>query len=64
MLSNHFWNGFLTGGGVVFAAFFVVYFIYRVSCHPERQPRDLSSFFRRCLCSGRLQAGALGVAFA
>jgi hypothetical protein len=30
MLSNNFWNGFLVGAGVVFAAFFVVYFVYRV----------------------------------
>jgi hypothetical protein len=30
MLSNNFWNGFLVGAGVIFAGFFVVYFIYRV----------------------------------
>jgi hypothetical protein len=30
MLSNNFWQGFLTGAGVVFAAFFVVYLVYRV----------------------------------
>ena len=30
MLSNNFWDGFLIGAGVVFAAFFLVYFIYRV----------------------------------
>jgi hypothetical protein len=30
MLSNNFWDGFLIGAGVVFAVFFVVYFIYRV----------------------------------
>lgn len=30
MPSNSFWDGFLVGAGVVFAAFFVVYFVYRV----------------------------------
>jgi hypothetical protein len=30
MLSNNFWDGFLVGAGVLFAAVFVVYFVYRV----------------------------------
>jgi hypothetical protein len=30
MLSKFFWVEFLVGAAVVFAAFFVVYFVYRV----------------------------------
>jgi hypothetical protein len=30
MLSNNVWDGFFVGAGVVFAGFFVVYFVYRV----------------------------------